>query len=122
MRWAPQASWLLVACDLPQLTGEAVRWLLATRTPGRWATLPTLDGPGRCEPLLAHYDFRCRVLLERQACDNVLSLSKIACHPKISVMPVPPQLGRAWHNCNRPADVPAQAPDVLCGSQWTRAL
>lgn len=106
MRWAPHASWLLAACDLPQLTGEAIRWLLASRTPGRWATLPALDASGRCEPLLAHYDFRCRTLLERQACDEVLSLSKIACHPKTSVIPVPPQMAVAWHNCNRPADVP----------------
>ena len=93
MRWAPCTSWLLAACDLPQLTDEAVRWLLATRTPGRWATLPRLEDSDRCEPLLAHYDFRCRMLLERMACEGILGLSKLARYPEVATVPVPPGLG-----------------------------
>ena len=106
MRWAPQASWLLVACDLPRVTDQAVRWLLATRAPGRWATLPKLHGSDGCEPLLAHYDFRCRILLERLACDGIFGLSQLAGHPKAAIIPVPAGLAGAWKNCNRPADVP----------------
>jgi len=105
MRWAPQASWLLAACDLPFLTVQAVRWLLATREPGRWATLPKLEGSDGCEPLLAHYDFRCRMLLERLAYEGVLGLSEVAKHPKAAMIPVPMELAGAWRNCNRPADV-----------------
>ena len=67
MRWAPYASWLAVACDLPNLSIEAMRWLLSTRKPGVWATLPRLNGNVGNEPLLAHYDFRSQMLLEKLA-------------------------------------------------------
>jgi len=42
MRWAPRASWLVAACDLPNLSSGAIEWLLSTRAPGVWATLPRL--------------------------------------------------------------------------------
>ena len=57
MRWAPRVSWLLAACDLPNLSLSALRWLLSTRAPGVWATLPRLSSQSAIEPLLAHYDF-----------------------------------------------------------------
>ena len=65
MRWAPRASWLVAACDLPDLMPEAMTWLLNTRRPGAWATVPMVSG--RPQPLLAHYDFRARCLLEDMA-------------------------------------------------------
>src|SRR3972149_4034102 len=40
MRWAPRASWLLTACDLPNLSCDALKWLAAQRRPGVWAVLP----------------------------------------------------------------------------------
>jgi molybdopterin-guanine dinucleotide biosynthesis protein A len=105
MRWAPQVSWLLTACDLPDMSLEALHWLLASRAPGVWATLPGLADQAGVEPLLAHYDFRCRMLVEQLAADREFSLSRLAGHPKI-ISPIPlGQLALAWQNVNTPDEL-----------------
>lgn len=102
MRWQPLATWLFVACDLPQLSGEAVRWLLDQRAPGVWATLPRMGGG--VEPLLAHYDFRARRLLE-----ECRGPSELARRPQVAT-PVPPEsLAAAWRNVNTPEELKAIA-------------
>ncbi|NIA07749.1 MAG: molybdopterin-guanine dinucleotide biosynthesis protein B [Actinobacteria bacterium] len=113
MRWAPQVSWLLAACDLPAISLEVFHWLLATRTPGVWATVPGLAGEVGVEPLLAHYDFRCRLLVEQLASDQEFSLSRLAGRPKI-ISPVPPNhLASAWQNINTPDEL--QSYDTIAG-------
>ncbi len=105
MRWAPQASWLVTACDLPDLSNEALKWLLSTRAPGVWATLPRLENACGVEPLLSHYDFRSQLLLEQQASSGNFKLSDIASHPKVASPSVPPPLAPAWKNVNARADL-----------------
>ncbi len=106
LRWYPNASWLVTACDLPLLSLPALEWLLSTRAPGVWATLPRLKGPeGGIEPLLAHYDFRARRPLEDLASEGEFSISRLATHPKI-IMPSPPSsLVTAWQDVNTPAQL-----------------
>ena len=105
MRWAPWATWLVAACDMPNVSREALAWLLATRRPGVWATLPR--GPGRrgVEPLLAHYDFRARGLLEDLAAAGKSAPSLLAGHPKVLARVVPAHLRAAWENVNTPEDL-----------------
>ena len=98
MRWAPQASWLVVACDLPDLSADALSWLLSTRAPGIWATVPRLEGSCGLEPLLAYYDFRVRLVLQRQAIDGNFCPADVALHPKVISPKVPVHLGAAWRN------------------------
>ncbi len=105
MRWAPQVSWVVAACDLPDLSADAVNWLLSTRAPGNWATLPRLRGSDRAEPLLAHYDFRCGEILQRKAAGRDYRLADIASHPKVISPEVPAHLGGAWKNANSPTDL-----------------
>jgi molybdopterin-guanine dinucleotide biosynthesis protein MobB len=103
MRWAPWASWLAAACDLPNLSAGAAEWLLSTRAPGAWATLPRLPREDGVEPLLAHYDFRARELLEALAAEGKFSPSSLAGHPKV-ISPAPPEeISAAWENVNTPA-------------------
>ena len=105
MRWAPWATWLVAACDMPNVSQEALAWLLATRRPGVWATLPR--GPGRrgVEPLLAHYDFRAGELLEAIAAEGESAPSLLAGHPK-ALSPEPPAaLRAAWQNVNTPEEL-----------------
>ena len=100
MRWQPEASWLFVACDLPLVSAGAIEWLLASRRPGVWATIPQLkDGQG-LEPLLAHYDYRSRPLLEqgRRPID-------IACCDRVATPLIPPKLAAAWCNINTPEEL-----------------
>lgn len=106
LRWAPHASWLVTACDLPLLSLPALEWLLSTRAPGVWATLPRLKGPeDRIEPLLAHYDFRSRLPLEDLASEGEFSLSRLATHPKILIPSPPSSLVTAWQDVNTPAEL-----------------
>lgn len=105
MRWAPQASWLVAACDLPQLSVEALRWLLRTRAPGVWATLPRLTGKEGVEPLLAHYDLRSGLLLQRLADQREFSLAQLAGNSKV-ISPSPPaELAAAWKNINTASEL-----------------
>ena len=105
MRWARLASWLIVACDMPHITREAVDWLLSLRRPGVWAVIPRL-GEGRpLEPLLAYYDFRVRPLLERLAAAGCFKAAEIARSSKVVTPVPPPELAGAWANVNRPEDL-----------------
>jgi len=105
-RWAPAASWLVVACDMPMLSQSSVKWLLSTRTPGVWGTLPRLGSSRReLEPLLAHYDWRTRFLIERLALARNFSLASLAGHEKI-ISPRPPaSLALAWRDINTPSEL-----------------
>jgi len=112
MRWAPRASWLMAACDLPHLSGDALEWLLSSRAPGVWATLPRLEGSPGVEPLLGHYDFRARLLLEEAAERGDYRLQAVAFHPKTISPIVPSHLAAAWKNTNAPGDREPDAPQV----------
>ncbi len=103
MRWAPGATWLVAACDLPDLGEEALRWLLETRAPGVWATLPRGEEHPDVEPLLAHYDLRARPLLEHLAAEGDFRLSHLASHAKVITPSPPPELASAWRNVNTAA-------------------
>jgi len=106
MRWAPWATWLVAACDMPNVSEEALAWLLSTRLPGVWATIPRLAGRGRgVEPLLAHYDFRAAGVLEDLAAGVKAAPSLVAVHPKVLSPLPPPALRAAWRNVNTPADL-----------------
>ncbi len=105
MRWRPRVSWLVVACDLPNLSADALSWLLTTRKPGIWASIPALQGDSWVEPLLAHYDFRVRAALEEQAINENFRLGDVVGHPKVISPEVPADLAAAWRNVNTQAEL-----------------
>ena len=108
MRWAPHVSWLVAACDLPFLSADALRWLLAERAPGVWATLPRLPGREGVEPLLAHYDWRARPLLEELCETRHFRPNSLAANPKVRTPSPPLALIGAWNNINTQADLEMQ--------------
>jgi len=106
MRWQPAASWLVMACDLPDVKPESLRWLLEQRRPGIRAVLPDLTGGGRLEPLLAWYDFRCRSLLEEIAASGSLRLHRLAEQQAGICRAQPPAALRgSWRNVNTPEEL-----------------
>ncbi len=96
MRWAPQVSLLVATCDLPHLTLDALDWLLSTRAPGIWATLPRSPGSSHVAPAIAHYDFRSRPLLEDLAAQGDLRPGGLASSSKVISPSAPLCLGQAW--------------------------
>jgi molybdopterin-guanine dinucleotide biosynthesis protein A len=53
---APQAAWLVVACDLPLLDGATLRQLVAARDTAGDATAYASPRDGKAEPLCAIYE------------------------------------------------------------------
>jgi len=105
MRWLPGVSWLLVACDMPSLTAEAIRWLLDGRRPGRWAIIPRLQPDSHVEPLLAWYDCRCRPWFEELLLSGSLRIGEVA-HRRQSHLPVIPEHhSTSWSNVNTPDEL-----------------
>jgi len=105
MRWQPEAAWILLACDQPDFSSEAVSWLRDQAGPGIHAVLPDLAGDGRLEPLLAWYDSRCRSALEDLARRGCLRLSGLAGQPGV-ISPTPPaHLRPCWRNVNTPEEL-----------------
>lgn len=103
LRWAPNEAWLVVACDQPLITREAVEWLLAQRHPGRWAIMPRF-GDGPVEPFLAVYEPQARALLERLARSGPRGPWRIAEHDRV-VSPEPPaDIAACWRNVNTPEE------------------
>ncbi len=100
MRWQPRSSWLVVACDLPDISEEAINWLLEQREGGIWGILPSLGGGSRVEPLFAWYDFRMLSVLEKLAADGCLRPGMAAEHEQVITPSPPARLHPAWRNVN----------------------
>ncbi len=105
MRWQPEVSWLLIACDMPDISAEALAWLLAHRRPGCWGTVPRLQEDGYVEPLLAHYDYRSAPLFEHLLASGSLRIGQIAQYGKIETPLIPLHLRSSWHNINTPQEL-----------------
>ncbi len=108
MRWQPEVSWLVVACDMPYLSPEALGWLVDSRQPGRWATVPRRCEDSHVEPLLAHYDRRCRSIFEEVLAAGSLRIGDVAVHAKIATPVIPAQFVQAWDNINTPEELPSR--------------
>lgn len=102
MRWQPRVSWLVIACDMPFVSRQAVEWLFAKRYPGCWGRLPRLADTDFCEPLFAWYDGRAAQLLEEQLLTGNLRAGAVASHHKIDNPVIPDDLAFAWQNVNTP--------------------
>ncbi|MFW2365760.1 MAG: molybdenum cofactor guanylyltransferase [Desulforhopalus sp.] len=106
-RWQPLASWLLIACDMPNLSEEAVRWLLDKRHAGCWGVAPRQAGKEYCEPLFSWYDMRATQLFEEQVLQGNMRIGAVASHPNIENPVIPDRLRNAWQNVNTPEQLKA---------------
>lgn len=102
-RWQPHVSWVVLACDMPDVRGEAVEWLLDQRTVGTWGIVP-VDANNRHHPLLAYYDCRCAPLFEQISDSGSLQISKIYKRSKIATPFIPESVAGSWRNVNTPEE------------------
>lgn len=103
MRAEPEACWVVAPCDLPLLQAAAVRWLVASRRPGAWVVLPSLEG--FVEPLLALYEPGARSLLEEAASAGEYSLHRLASSSRVRTAEPPAALRPCWFNANTPQEL-----------------
>lgn len=109
LRAYPAVSWLVVACDQPDMHIDALRWLLGHRAPGVLAVLPDIAGNGRVEPLLAYYDQAMRPVLEEMATSGHRRMNRLQSVTGV-ISPCPPvHLHASWHNINTPGELDALA-------------
>jgi molybdopterin-guanine dinucleotide biosynthesis protein A len=102
--FAPEAAWIVAPCDLPLLTVEAFRWLVAQRSPRHWAVLPRL-GDGRVEPLAALYEPGAGEHLQALAASGRFALQPLAELPGVLAPTPPPELAPCWSNVNTPDEL-----------------
>jgi molybdopterin-guanine dinucleotide biosynthesis protein A len=109
VRWRPDAAWVFAPCDLPAIAPAAVAWLLGERRPGRWAVLPRTAPGAPVEPLFALYEPPAHRLLEELAAAPPAGRAprRLADHPRVAVVTVPPALARSWAGANTPAELAA---------------
>ena len=101
----PGKSWLVAACDLPDIEVAALDWLLGYRGPDVRAVLPDLNGDGQVEPLLAYYDHSCLDLFEKAASSGLMRPGGLVGKPGV-ITPQPPVVIRSsWRNVNSQEDL-----------------
>lgn len=109
--FAPDAAWILAACDQPLLDARALAWLVAQRHPAHWAIQPRLRGAGRVETLGALYESRAAARLRGLARRPGASLQSLAGAAGVAHPAPPEELAGAWTNVNTPADLARLARD-----------
>jgi molybdopterin-guanine dinucleotide biosynthesis protein A len=104
MRYNPAVSWLLLACDMPGISSEAINWLLQQRKPGRIAIIPQNPESGRSEPLFAWYDFRCSSHIQTLVSSGERRITRVSRMAGVYEPLIPEHLHSAWRNINRPEE------------------
>jgi molybdopterin-guanine dinucleotide biosynthesis protein A len=109
-RWAPEAAWIVAACDHPWLRARHVEWLAAQRQPGRWAVVP-LQRDGHPCPTLALYEPQALEAMERLARaerTHNADPSALLKLPRTAVLEPPPELADGWTGVNTPEELRAE--------------
>jgi len=100
MRWRPDVSWIFMSCDMPRITTDAIRWILANRKPGVWAVIPRREAEAKVEPMPGWYDTRSIRLLEE--CRGPAALAD---HKKVDTPIILKEFATAWINANTAEDL-----------------
>lgn len=99
----PESTWLVAACDQPNLGPEAIGWLLAQRAPGRAAVLARRSRSG-VEPFPGLFTPSAVPLL-LAVCAGNRSVQGLAARPEVATPWLPPALRPAWRNVNTPGEL-----------------
>jgi molybdopterin-guanine dinucleotide biosynthesis protein MobB len=109
-RWAPEAAWIVAACDHPWLRPKHIDWLASQRQPGRQAVIPKQRDGHPC-PTLALYEPQALEYLERQARvkgERNARPSALLGLPGTLVLEPPDELVDGWKNVNTPEELRAE--------------
>jgi len=109
LRWRPQVGWIVLSCDLPFISQEALEWLIAQAGQDACAVVPHLDSPNQREALFAFYAPGAMALLEEGARRGERSLQRLLAGPGVLSPKVPDNLRAAWTNVNTPEEWAAAA-------------
>jgi molybdopterin-guanine dinucleotide biosynthesis protein A len=106
----PWSSWLVLACDLPNLEAAAITWLLNQRSGRYRAIIARNPSTGRREPLLAWYDYRSGPLIEKLIASGESRVGGLADNELTSQPWIPDELADCWRNVNYPEELGSRGP------------
>ncbi len=95
---------LAVACDMPNLSRDAVEWLLSQRKPGVVDAVIPADANGVPQSLGAVYEYTARDGFEKMAALGIAAPRRLPEFARVSVPLIPPEHRPAWQNANTPDD------------------
>lgn len=99
----PQAAWLVLACDLPNVTPETLQALVAGRDPRQPFTAFASSHNGLPEPLCAIFEPSARLLLDADVTDGIVCPRKMMIRANLRLLEQPDPA--ALDNINTPQDL-----------------
>jgi molybdopterin-guanine dinucleotide biosynthesis protein A len=99
----PDAAWLVLACDLPNIDEETVRYLLDNASAEHPATAYVSVNDGLPEPLCAIYRPPFREVIDRYVADGIKCPRKMLINSPACLLEQPKP--GALHNINTPEDL-----------------
>ena len=105
----PPVSWIVLACDMPDVTVESIRWIMSQRSPGRLAVIPENPLTGRGEPLFGWYDYRSATLIDKMISEGKSRMNDLRDYEQVYKPAIPVDLVPAWKNVNRPEELPKRS-------------
>lgn len=105
LRSYPLVSWLLLACDMPDVSAQSVSWLLGQRRPGMAAVIPHNLQSDHSEPLYGWYDFRSLVMVEHMLAAGQRRIGAICEIGNVYQPVIPKELAASWRNINRQEEI-----------------
>lgn len=100
-RWR-RRPWMILSCDLPLMTAQALRWLASHATTNAMAVMPHRETPDTPEPLAALYLPAAASVIEQRAREGERSLRRIFAGAGLASPRIPSQFRRAFRNVNTP--------------------
>jgi len=104
LRYAPEAWWLAVSCDLPLISPEAVTWLVEHADLRAPAVMPHLENPRTAEPLFALYAPTAAGIIEQAVASGERAPRRMFSRVRIASPKIPAHLRVAWTNVNTPEE------------------
>lgn len=98
------SDWIILACDMPGMTRDAINWLLDNRNVASHATVGLLSGANSPEPLPVIYGRSAGPLLREFIGSDGSSLRAALGHLSVQQLTIPEHLRACWTNVNTPQD------------------
>lgn len=97
----PTANWIVLACDMPLISKDAVSWLLGQYDESKCAgVVPQNQATGKMDPLFAYYSSKAITLFDKIRASGRFSITQIVKNPEIFTPSIPAELINNWRNIN----------------------
>lgn len=97
----PAANWIILACDMPLISEQAVSWLLGQYDKHQCVgVVPQNQATGKMDPLFAYYSSKAITLFDSICTSGRFSITQIVKWPEIATPSIPAELIKDWQNIN----------------------